>query len=371
MASQPSPCHPLSSQQFTSGASTLWCMQNIRRQLKTCGRRQISEVLFETMGFLATDPRDQFFGILALIESNSGSADQPSYSDSVQEVYTKVTRRFLRDKESFDLLYLAGITHSRALSDLPSCVPDFSCDIAINPFGLPHPGQVLRYTAGRATTVGSFESLRFLEKYLVLQGVIIEEVAAFTRVRVGANQEHNSEHHAAWWDWVIEACELAQTYQRTERLWRTLIAGLAHPHKELAPNHYEQYFGSFKQVYVDDFRHRGMDWKQAQARVSKDEAIDDDIKAAANSYLFALLDASTGRRFCATRKGKLALVPNGIATGDIICLVLGAPVPLVLREAESAESTRRTFVLVGDCYVDGYMEGEGMVNRKTAEIFVR
>jgi hypothetical protein len=363
--------NPSSSQQLTSGASLLWCMQNIRRQLKTYGRRWISEVLFETMGFLATDPRDQFFGALALIKFDFLNADPPSYSDSVQEVYTKVTRASLEHEERFDLIYIAGITHTRALPDLPSWVPDFSRDITINPFGLPHAGQVLQYKAGGTTTVGSLASLHFYGKYLVLQGLIVDKVATFTRVRVAKNQECNVEQHTDWRDWVIEARELAQPYHRTGRLWRTLIAGVAHPHKEGAPACYEEYFSSFKRVYIDDSRHRGMDWKQAQARVSKDGAIEDSVKAAANSYLFAFLDASIGRRFSVTMKGRFALVPNGGAAGDLVCLVAGAPAPLVLREVERSESTRRTFYLVGDCYVDGYMEGEGIVDQKTEEIFIR
>jgi hypothetical protein len=360
-----------SSQQLTSGVSLLWSMQNIRSQLKTYGRRWISEVLFETMGFLSTDPRDRFFGVLALIKSDSHNADPPSYSDSVQEVYTKVTRASLQYEERFDLLYIAGITHARTLLDLPSWVPDLSHEVAINPFGLPHPGQVLRYKAGGTATVGSSASLHFHGKYLVLQGLIVDEVAAFTRVRVAKNQECNAEQHTAWRDWIIEARELAQPYQKTERLWRTLIAGVGHPRKEEAPACYEEYFSSFEKVYIDDSRHQGMDWKQAQARVAKDGAIEDDVKAAANSYLFAFLDASIGRRFSVTMKGRFALVPDGCVTGDMVCLVSGAPVPLVLRQVESSESTRRTFVLVGDCYVDGYMEGEGMVDGKIEEIFIR
>lgn len=360
-----------SSQQLTSGTTLLWCMQNIRRQLETYGRRWISEVLFETMGFLATDPRDQFFGILALIKSDSRNADPPSYSDSVQEVYTKATRESLQYEERFNLIYLAGITHARALSDLPSWVPDFSRDIDINPFGLPYVGQVLPYKAGGMSTVGSIASLRFYGKYLVLQGLIVEEVATFTRVRIANNQKCNAEQHTTWRDWVIEADELAQPYQKTERLWRTLIAGVSHPHKEGAPACYEEYFSFFKRIYIDDSRYQSMDWKQAQAQVSKDGAIEAEVKTAANSYLFALLDASIGRRFSVTAKGRFALVPDGAATGDLVCIVAGASAPLVLREVERSESARRTFALVGDCYVDGYMEGEGMVDQKTEEIFIR
>jgi hypothetical protein len=138
---------------------------------------------------------------------------------------------------------------------------------------LPYAGQVLRYKA----------SLRFYGKYLVFQGLIFHEVATFTRVRIANNQECNAEQHPTWRDWVIEPYELAQPYQKTERLWRTLIAGVSHPHKEGALAYYEESFSFFKRIYIDDSRYQSMDWKQAQAQVSKDGAIEVEVKSAANS----------------------------------------------------------------------------------------
>jgi len=41
-----------------------------------------------------------------------------------------------------------------------------------------------------------------------------------------------------------------------------------------------------------------------------------------------------------------------------VCILLGAPVPFVLREEEDCA------VLVGECYVDGVMNGEGLEHLK-------
>lgn len=101
----------------------------------------------------------------------------------------------------------------------------------------------------------------------------------------------------------------------------------------------------FKLVYIDDVRHQGLDWKMACARVSKDKEIEDDTKVTTNSYLLALLDATIGRRFCVTTKGRFALVPARVVQGDFVCLVPRTLVPLILRQVESNDNKGRDLVL--------------------------
>jgi hypothetical protein len=45
---------------------------------------------------------------------------------------------------------------------------------------------------------------------------------------------------------------------------------------------------------------------------------------------------------------------NTMKKGDIVCIIFGCDVPLVVRQANDH------FVLVGDCYVEGNMNGEAM-----------
>jgi hypothetical protein len=48
----------------------------------------------------------------------------------------------------------------------------------------------------------------------------------------------------------------------------------------------------------------------------------------------------------------------------VICLLLGGEVPVILRpdgEKEPDEQEEKTrFTFVGECYLDGYMDGEGL-----------
>ena len=61
------------------------------------------------------------------------------------------------------------------------------------------------------------------------------------------------------------------------------------------------------------------------------------------------------RRLFITSKGFIGLGSQTVEAGDKIYLLFGAEVPIMLRQ-DGAE-----FVLLGECYVHGLMNGEGLV----------
>jgi hypothetical protein len=74
----------------------------------------------------------------------------------------------------------------------------------------------------------------------------------------------------------------------------------------------------------------------------------------------ALIEASLSkwssrRRLCKTIDGRLACVPKNSGPGDIICTLLGAEVPYVLRPM-----TKGFYSVIGECYVDDIMHGESL-----------
>lgn len=48
------------------------------------------------------------------------------------------------------------------------------------------------------------------------------------------------------------------------------------------------------------------------------------------------------------------MAPSEAETGDIVCIILGASVPFVLRPEGNA------FKLIGGCYVQGVVKGEAL-----------
>lgn len=60
------------------------------------------------------------------------------------------------------------------------------------------------------------------------------------------------------------------------------------------------------------------------------------------------------RRIFTASNGKIGKGWNTIKRGDLICVILGCDVPLVLRPVGDQ------YELIGDCYMDGIMEGQAM-----------
>jgi hypothetical protein len=80
------------------------------------------------------------------------------------------------------------------------------------------------------------------------------------------------------------------------------------------------------------------------------------------------------RKFFLTKKGFFGLGPGALMEGDFVAVLLGADVPFVIREVVGDEEGSleereranmpipmdRKFHLIGECYVDGLMQGQGV-----------
>ncbi|KAG4422061.1 hypothetical protein IFR04_004802 [Cadophora malorum] len=73
---------------------------------------------------------------------------------------------------------------------------------------------------------------------------------------------------------------------------------------------------------------------------------------------------SLGRRFSRTTKGRLGSMPKYAEVGDKICLFYGGNLPYVIRPRGDG-----TYRYIGDCYLDGVMYGEAMVDGRKSEVF--
>jgi hypothetical protein len=76
-----------------------------------------------------------------------------------------------------------------------------------------------------------------------------------------------------------------------------------------------------------------------------------------------------GRKFCVMEGGRMGVVPPETRVGDQVRIVMGAQTPFVLRPAEGAGvggdgqgTGEKCYELVGECYVHGMMDGEGVTD---------
>ncbi|KAK4508517.1 hypothetical protein PRZ48_002256 [Zasmidium cellare] len=75
--------------------------------------------------------------------------------------------------------------------------------------------------------------------------------------------------------------------------------------------------------------------------------------------------ASKNRSFAITSRGYYVLGPKSMRRGDVICVLFGGKVPFCLRPI----GTR--YLLVGECYVHGLMDGEAMTMMDRGELVGR
>ena len=77
-----------------------------------------------------------------------------------------------------------------------------------------------------------------------------------------------------------------------------------------------------------------------------------------NQFHLAVIAASVNRTFFISQQGYMGMGPAATEEGDVIVVALGCDVPLMLRK----ESDH--YLLVGECFVWGMMDGEVMRDKK-------
>ncbi|KAF2197295.1 hypothetical protein GQ43DRAFT_444377 [Delitschia confertaspora ATCC 74209] len=88
-----------------------------------------------------------------------------------------------------------------------------------------------------------------------------------------------------------------------------------------------------------------------------------------NSFLsrFHYTTCKMSRRLLITNEGLLGMAPCHARKGDVVAIIFGCSIPLVLRRL----STRDAWLVIGECYVDAYMNGEVRREVRRGERVVR
>ena len=129
-------------------------------------------------------------------------------------------------------------------------------------------------------------------------------------------------------------------------------------------------------ITADSFPVEGADWRQRLWGWHSDAARENDQK-----YLQHLRNACCRRRFFVTWSGRLGLGPWSIKKDDIVAIILGSPVPLILRryKVRKQEAKWRCFddsdglgeqeyfKFVGEAYCDGLMQYAGDIQKNIQE----
>ncbi|KAL1584156.1 hypothetical protein WHR41_07222 [Cladosporium halotolerans] len=310
------------------------------------------DLLFMSRHLGATDPRDKIYALLGL-----GKHDvSPDYSMSPYSVYTDFALQMIgtvtneleqrlplgldMSADDFEvrramiMLSCAGRQNQDPSPKLASWVPDWSVDLRARPLIF---GVGRRFSAG-GTRLGLFDWQP--DSGLQLCGKIFDTIHQAGRVRLDHSDLDASKgshaHIAEWWR-EAQTIALARTV-RSPGSFAHLDAFDA-LRRDLMLCKHGYYTGKEQQSH----RHGSL--------LDDSESPSDPAHSATRTLV---LGPTRGRVLFVSAAGWVGLAPHGAREGDLVFVAVGADVPYVLRSCGDG------YELIGECYVQGIMDGEVM-----------
>jgi hypothetical protein len=336
-------------------------MTRARNMKQGKAEEPIQDNLIRFHHFDATDSRDKIFALLGLAADADDVMLNPNYKASVDVVYANVARYLLLRNDSIVILHKAGIGNQRIYNNLPSWVPEWHTHPQDEPTSL---GTIYKQFQFKAAgdTVPNITSSN--DKVLNIDGVIIDTVRSISStVRFEIllpsprGKEKEMKAHISSWLEEVEHLIAALHHDRNhtstlrypwkncswaEALWRTLVLNAPAP------------------AELEDCYHL---WRQVMTPEAPGSGVTnfDSPKQKINIFDSIFTTTTKNRKFFTTDRGYIGLTSRGTLPGDKVCIFLGGHSPFIIRQAASSSTEDScSWNLVGEAYVHGLMDGEGL-----------
>ena len=353
---------------FASGSNSCIALVAWRDETLAAGNALRSlELLLQLSGvFKASNPRDKIYALLGICDGISDEGIVIDYECSVQYAYTEVARQLLSRAKDFVVLSTAGIGFARTYNDLPSWVPDWT-SIAHN--GFLNSSIWANY---HATPKGPPHIKAMSDpSILAIGGIYIDQITAVHELSPVHDVRHNYQgarfldhkFNKSSRQFSLDTNPSLPLCEREEAHWRTLCANQDNTGHLLSAE-YAQYYDCYVTA-----RERSVETRANGTQEDKEQM--KIISKGAMMYTKAWFGIGKRRRLCRTALGFLGLAPPNTKVGDSVCLLLGAIAPFILREHDPTPDGDQTYILVGECYVHGLMNLEGMKMGDVREFILR
>jgi len=309
-----------------------------------------------TGDFSTTVPKDKIYGLMALMSEYDQEAIGP-YPQPLATVFRKFAALHVRYGRAIAMLDSAGIQRRRIPEYLPSWVPDWTAQS-------PSPKVIstlrpLRYAAGGPTIAevalaGDETGIAGLSVrgYLVDTLDSVYEMMPSTTDGSCASSflEGHKRARAAFDAWVSRGGgrrnygnDAREAFVRLLLMDDTYTGPDAIPQSSPIEDPVATYESALERWRTDE------ETKRPAMITGGGRTMD-----AVETFQMQVDMTCRGRSFAITRGGYVALVPVISRPGDEVVVFWGATVPYVVRRGPIG------FTLVGDGYVQGIMEGEGV-----------
>jgi Heterokaryon incompatibility protein (HET) len=334
---------------FRQQATTILdCAKPVMDNLKDGLDLELSlfHILKATRSYKCHNPLDRVFAILGLVEDDMGL--RPNYNQTISELFTDVTWMIIQKQQSLEALCMADVGNSPRTnsSDLPSWVIDWRLSS----------GQPARldYNGYQAASPQNHCSVHLARSSSTLEvsGIHIDTVMMVLKEAEKGNDFWRTSILKLWTDHFKTyptRCHPVHAYIRTatadydtvspdnkSRLTEAVVQKI----DIVSRRAWNEYITTFKQEMPprdDNHQNRVTEVSRMYAGFVERRSL-----------------TMHSRSFFISRIGYMGIGPIVAEEGDMICILPGCNVPLLIRKEDDY------YVLVGECFVWGLMDGEAM-----------
>jgi hypothetical protein len=301
----------------------------------------------------ATNPRDRLFAFLGLAKDGDDSSLRPNYDESVELVFLRYAKHFVRNGDGMKLLYEAAGVSNREIS-IPSWAPDWTKTDALEKRLInltTVTGSLYKAAADTAPRIRLADD----EREIVISGGYVDRVSR-TAVHyswdLDADRSYGLIPRLRNFFKEVDSFFNREPYVTGEPLfeveWKTLIGNTSGEITLTIPEEYGQQYRDCRQM-IEDLSTEG-----PSPRLF-DET---------NSYLKQLLPIIICYKLCETESGLVGMMPLDTMLGDSVYIFTGGALPFILRPVVGFQSK---YKVIGGCYIHGIMDGEVVRSDKWRE----
>lgn len=344
------------------------------------GPPQLSRVLRVFGDKAATVDRDKAFALFGMArESTDPNLKRMiDYARPAQDIMLDLANYLLDCGQALEVFDLAGLQQRGRDASLPSWAVDWSTlrlgmplNTTFNPHNLQYHAAAdlspkVRRGASRHEVVMSGQHLDRITRIVPLPEPSTRRAASFEYPGqvLSFAKAHVSDPYPYRGD---------GGQPLAEAVWRTLIGDKTHSARPAPPTCGRDLAVILSTtqnvVAVTGFKFGHFTPHKLQSMLGVTEHEQAEIRQALAQFqeVELLYDSSKGSSplvFCVTAKGYIGMVPQVSKVGDDVCLIYGSNVPYVLRDLGKREDGvvgERRCQVVGNAYIHGMMDGEGLV----------
>ncbi|KAL8911667.1 MAG: hypothetical protein Q9171_003194 [Xanthocarpia ochracea] len=323
-----------------SGACSGEDMQYFRQTLQRKGYLDFQQMLVHARDCEATNPRDKVFAILGMVRHHG---DMPvDYNLTPAEVAKLAFRKLAILNHGLDALIFSQ--NPECKEEIPSWAPNLFSGFDAQP------SRLIGLTSS-LYRAGLYPDGTTLSTNAIIFDSIKELSCPYSAHR-DSKGWRDSMHSIRMltFQWLGNM----RTERKYEHLMRTLTRDRDVRGRRLMSNadgvDWERFF-RIEHTGVGaatEFQYLSRAIRQFQAPT--------DENAEVLAWLRLYRESLGNRRVIMTERRRLGLVPAETRLSDVVCIIDGVDVPLVLRKNDSG-----TYVLIGEAYIHGVMDGEILV----------